>query len=204
MNISLEENFGQLTILSVSSNTRLERRHEYLYGSPSAKIAQAVYMFINQVVGTILLVGIIAYEKRGGDPQKRNIINRLQSILFENMIFVKSVVGLVKLLREIFGLIEFSVMIRIECLASIGFYNISLLFIQITTIQFMYIVVWKRMKQINDEFWSFYLNVTTTCLSTWLVLFDHSPPRLYSYVAKMNTENWDETLQGYYCNISRT
>ena len=204
MNISLDGSIGQLTCLSVSTNTRLERRHEYLYGSPSAKIAQAFFFLATHVVGPILIAGMIAYEKRGFDPQKRNVINRLQSILFENMIFVKTVIGLGKLLREIFGLVEFSVMIQIECLASIGFYNISLLFIQITTIQFMYIVVWKRMKQINDEFWSFYLNITTTCLSTWLVLFDHSPPRLYSYVAKMNTENWDETLQGYYCNISRT
>ena len=201
MNISLEGNLGQLTILSISANTKLERRHEYLYGSPLAKTAEFFLMFINQVVGTILLAGIIAYEKRGGDPQKRNIINRLQSTLFENMIFVKSVVGLVKLSREIFGLIEFSVMIWFECFLSMGIYNIMLLFIEIAVIQFMYIVVWKRMKQINDEFWSFYLNVTTSCLSFWLVLFDHSPPRLYSYIAKMNTENLEESTKGYHCNI---
>ena len=203
MNISLDENLGQLAILSVSANTKLERRHEYLYGSPSAKITRFFLMLINQVVGTFLLAGIIAYEKRGCDPQKRNIINRLQSILFENMIFVKSVVGLVKLSREIFGLIDFSVMIWFECFLSMGIYNIMLFFIEIAVIQFMYIVVWKRMKQINDEFWSFYLNITTTFLSTWLVLFDHSPPRLYSYVAKMITENWDKSFQGYHCNISR-
>ena len=201
MNISLEENFGQLTILSVSSNTRLERRHEYLYGSPSAKIAQFFLMFINQVVGTILLAGIIAYEKRGGDPQKRNIINRLQSILFENMIVVKTVIGIGKLSREIFGLIDFSVMIWLEFVIGIALYNITLIFIEIAVIQFMYIVVWKRMKQINDEFWSFYLNVTTSCLSFWLVLFDHLPPRLYSYMAKMNTANLEESTKGYYCNI---
>ena len=196
MNISLEGSMGQLTILSVSANTRLERRHEYLYGSPSAKIAQFFLMFINQVVGTILLAGIIAYEKRGGDPQKRNIINRLQSILFENMIVVKTVIGIGKLSREIFGLIDFSVMIWLEFVIGIALYNITLIFIEIAVIQFMYIVVWKRMKQINDEFWSFYLNVTTSCLSSWLVLFDHSPPRLYSYIAKMNTKNLEESTKG--------
>ena len=201
MNISLEANLGQLTILSISANTKLERRHEYLYGSPSAKITRFFFMFINQVVGTFLLASIIAYEKRGGDPQKRNIINRLQSILFENMIFVKSVIGLVKLSREVFGLIDFSVMIWFECFLSMGIYNIMLLFIEIAVIQFMYIVVWKRMKQINDEFWSFYLNITTSCLSFWLVLFDHSPPRLYTYMAKMNTENLEESTTGYHCNI---
>ena len=201
MNISLEGSMGQLTILSVSANTRLERRHEYLYGSPSAKIAQFFLMFINQVVGTILLAGIIAYEKRGGDPQKRNIINRLQSILFENMIVVKTVIGIGKLSREIFGLIDFSVMIWLEFVIGIALYNITLIFIEIAVIQFMYIVVWKRMKQINDEFWSFYLNVTTSCLSFWLVLFDHSPPRLYTYMAKMNTENLEESTTGYHCNI---
>ena len=201
MNISLEANLGQLTILSISANTKLERRHEYLYGSPSAKIARFFLMFINQVVGTFLLASIIAYEKRGGDPQKRNIINRLQSILFENMIFVKSVVGLVTLSREIFGLIDFSVMFWFECFLSIGIYNIMLFFIEIAVIQFMYIVVWKRMKQINDEFWSFYLNVTTSSLSFWLVLFDHSPPRLYSYIAKMNTKNLEGSTKGYNCNI---
>ena len=194
MNISLEANFGQLTILSVSSNTRLERRHEYLYGSPTAKITQAFLMFINHVIGTILLVGIIAYEKRGGDPQKRNIINRLQSLLFENMIFVKMVIGIAKLSRESFGLIDISVMIWVELFTCIGLYNITLLFIEITVIHFMYIVVWKRVKQINDEFWSFYLNVTTSCLSFWFVLFDHTPPRLYSYMAKMNTANLEESL----------
>ena len=199
MNISLDGNVGQITILGVSTNTRLERNHEYLYGSPSAKIAHAFLLFTNHVVGPILLAGIIAFEKRGGDPQKRNLINRLQSILFENVIIVTLMMGIVKLSRETFGLIDFSVMIWFECFAFIGFYNIILLFTEITIIQFMYIVVWKRVKGINDKFWSFYLNVTTTWVSSWIVLFEHTPPCVYSSYSKMNTANLEQSLQGYHC-----
>ena len=187
MNISLHN--LSIEIVSISTNTQLERLHDYLYGSVPCKIVYVLLLVLTHVLGPLALVGIIAYEKRGGDPQKRNIINRLQTIGLTNQIIFSTLIGLVRVWREIFGLIDFDAMIWIECFCYIAGLNFLLLFNEMTIIQFMYIVVWKRVKEINDEFWAFFLSLTTTSVSCWIAIVEHTPNKIYLYPLKLHTAN---------------
>ena len=163
MNVTLHK--FSIEIINISTNTQLERLHDYLYGSVPCKIVYILLLILTHILGPLALVAIIAYEKRGGDPQKRNIINRLQTIGLTNQIIFSTLIGLVRVWREIFGLIDFEIMIRIEWLSYIAGLNFLFLFNEMTVIQVMYIFVWIRYKEINDEFWEFYLSIKKTCIS---------------------------------------
>ena len=69
MNISLEEENCSLTMSSLDANTTSENYNDNLYGSTLAKAARTFLLFIQHVVGPILIFGIIAYEKKSGDPK---------------------------------------------------------------------------------------------------------------------------------------
>ena len=81
--------------------------HEALFSTTSYQIVNYLIFSLIHVVGPILLAGIVSFEKYGGDPQKRNIINRLLSLALINQIVYITLVGGSKICREIFGLISF-------------------------------------------------------------------------------------------------
>ena len=186
-----------IEILNVSTNMQLERLHDSLYGSVPCKIIYIFLLVLTHVIGPLAVVGIIAYEKRSGDPQKRNIINRLQTFGLTNQIIFSTILGLVRVWREIFGLIDFEIMIRIECLSYIAGLNFLFLFNEMTVIQVMYIVVWKRVKEINDEFWAFFLSLTTTCISCWITTVEHISNRIYIFPLKLHTANLSEPFDEF-------
>ena len=192
MNISLHNH--SIEIASVSTDTELERLYDYMYGSMMGKISYILLLLLTYILGPLLLLGIIAFEKRGGDPQKRNIINRLQSIGISSQIIFTITIGLVRSWREIFGLIDFDVMIWIECFAYTALLNCILIFDQMAIIQFMYIILWKRVKGIDDEFWALFLGLSTASVSFWMSILEHLPDKLYMIPIKLNTANLNETL----------
>ena len=195
MNVFLH-NFS-IEILNVSTNMQLERLHDSLYGSVLCKIIYIFLLVLTHVLGPLAVVGIIAYEKRSGDPKKRNIINRLQTFGLTNQIIFSTILGLVRVWREIFGLIDFEIMIRIECLSYIAGLNFLFLFNEMTVIQVMYIVVWKRVKEINDEFWAFFLSLTTTCISCCITTVEHISNRIYIFPLKLHTANLSEPFDEF-------
>ena len=195
MNISLHN--SSIEIINISTNTQLERLHDYLYGSVPCKIVYILLLLLTHILGPLSLAGIIAYEKRGGDPQKRNIINRLQTIGLTNQIIFSTLIGLVRVWREFFGLIDLNIMIWIECFSYIAALNFLLLFNEMTVIQVMYIVVWKRVKEINDEFWAFFLSITTTCFSCWMTTAEHISYTLYLFPLKLHTANLSEPFDEF-------
>ena len=195
MNVFLH-NFS-IEILNVSTNMQLERLHDSLYGSVPCKIIYIFLLVLTHVIGPLAVVGIIAYEKRSGDPKKRNIINRLQTFGLTNQIIFSTILGLVRVWREIFGLIDFEIMIRIEWLSYIAGLNFLFLFNEMTLIQVMYIVVWKRVKEINDEFWAFFLCTTTTCFSCWITTVEHISYKLYLFPLKLHTANLIEPFDEF-------
>ena len=192
MNISLH-NYS-IEIVSVSTNTELERLFAYMYGSMICKTSYILLLILTHILGPLLLLGIIAFEKRGGDPQKRNIINRLQSIGISSHIIFTIIIGLIRSWRGIFGLIDFDVMIWIECLAYTALSNCILIFDEMAIIQFMYIIVWKRVKGVDDEFWALFLSLATASVSCWMSIVEHLPDKLYIIPLKLNTANLNETL----------
>ena len=195
MNVSLH-NFS-IEILNVSTNMQLERLHDSLYGSVPCKIIYIFLLVLTHILGPLALVGIIAYEKRSGDPQKRNIINRLQTFGITNQIIFSTILGLVRVWRELFGLIDLHSMIWIECFSYIAALNFLLFFNEMTVIQVMYIVIWKRVKEINDEFWAVFLSITTTCFSCWITTAEHISNELYLFPLKLHTANLNEPFDEF-------
>ena len=194
MNFSSESPIGLTTSINNSTNAKLERFHEELFGYPTARFSQILLLIVNHIIGPILLSGIIAYEKYGGDPQKRNIINRLQSMSIASLIITTEIFGIVKTLREIFGLIDFNVMIWIECLFCMFFCNALLFFAEMSVLHVLYIVVWKRVKAINDELWACFLAITTNLVSIWVVLVDHISRKMFVGVLMVHTSNSNESF----------
>ena len=152
-------------------------------------------MVVNHIIGPFLLAGIIAYEGYGGDPQKRNIINRLQSFGLANLIMTTTIHGIVRIIREIFGLIGLDVMICIECLFCLFACNAVLFFAEMSVLQLLYIVVWKRFKPLNDEFLAWFLMNTTSIVSFWLVLVDHIPQRMIITILMVHTADLQKTFE---------
>ena len=154
-----------------------------------------MFLTLTHLIGPILLLGIIAYEKYGGDPQKRNIINRLQTLGVASIIMGSVIHGIVIILRELFGLINFDIMIWIECLFCMFFCNALLFFTEMSVLHLLYIVVWKRVKVINDEFWACFLSTATSLMSFWVVLVDHIPQRMYIPYLMVHTANSKESFE---------
>ena len=194
MNFSSESPIGLTMSINNSTNAKLERLYEELFGYPTARFAQILLIIVNHIIGPILLSGIIAYEKYGGDPQKRNIINRLQSMSIASLIITTEIFGIVKILREIFGLIDFNAMIWIECLFCMFFCNALLFFAEMSVLHLLYIVVWKRVNAINDEFWACFLATSTHLVSFWVVLVDHISRKMFVGVLMVHTSNSNESF----------
>ena len=195
MNLSIEIARALTTSMNLSTNTKLEIYYDKLFGNPTAKFAQIVFLTLTYLIGPILLSGIIAYEKYGGDPQKRNIINRLQSLGVASIIMGSIIHGTVFILRELFGLIDFDVMIWIECLFCMFCCNALLFFAEMSVFHLLYIVVWKRVKVINDEFWACFLSTSTSLISFWVVLVDHIPQRMFIPSLMVLTANSKESFE---------
>ena len=195
MNLSIEIAIALTTSMNLSTNTKLEIYYDELFGNPTAKFAQIVFLTLTYLIGPILLSGIIAYEKYGGDPQKRNIINRLQTLGVASIIMGSVIHGIVIIVRELFGLIDFDVMIWIECLFCMLCCNALLFFAEMSVFHLLYIVIWKRVRVIYDEFWACFLSTSTSLISFWVVLVDHIPQRMFIPSLMVLTANSKESFQ---------
>ena len=101
------------------------------------------------------------YEQFGGDRQKRTILNRLSSLVFGNIVIQSMIWSILRILRDLFGLLP-THLITPVMVASHSIRLSTLFFItEITVLRFMYIVVWKRMRTIDDGFWNIVLAIST-------------------------------------------
>ena len=132
MNVSVEENNTSNLLLGSYADVELNTMHESLYGGTWGKIVYYFMIFICYIVGPILHLGIIIFETFGGDPQKRNVINRLMSLCCANMIFVMSVNGVCRVWRDLFGLIDVQIMIWIDWICRIPILSVLFSFNQMT------------------------------------------------------------------------
>ena len=195
MNLSLEAPIGLTTSINISINAELERFYEELFSDPTSKLSQIILLIVTHIIGPIFLLGIIAYEKYGGDPQKRNIINRLQSMGIASLIIATEIHGIVIILRETFGLIDLSIIIWIECLFCMFICNALIFFAEMSVIHLLYIVIWKRVKSIDDEFWACFLISTTSVVSFWVTIVDHIPQRMLVFNFSIHTADSKESFE---------
>ena len=147
--------------------------HVDLNGDVLSQFIYFLTISLSHIVGPLLVCGIIIFEKNGGDRQKRNIINRLLSLALVNNVVFTFIDAICIVWKEIFGLIDFSVMLKIEFFGYVTTTNFIILSNQITAIKYLHIIVWKRVRELNDEFLTFFLSCTSICLSICIWVVEH-------------------------------
>ena len=108
------------------------------------------FALINWTIGLSMMMGILHYERFGGDPQKRGLANRLISC------------GILSLLAQCICLQLILILIRFD----VGSYNVYMIllrgyvglnfstmgFVEMNFIlRYLQIFVWGRVKEINEE-----------------------------------------------------
>ena len=144
--------------------------YEYLYGDPFSRIVYYFWIALVLLLGPLACTTIVLYERFGADSQKRTIINRLSSLFFTNIAIQSIIWSILRILRDSVGLLP-THLITPVILVSVSIKLSSLLFItEFTVLRFMYIVVWKRMRTINDDFWSMVLAISTYLVAIYLAI----------------------------------
>ena len=147
--------------------TKTEILYHYLYGDIPGKIVLYSNLLLSSVIGPILILGIVIFEMFGGDSQKRTILNRLLSALLIN-IGVSSVInGIIRSTRDAFGLLDFKLALFFR-ISVLFFMSTAYIFYSMLTIfRYLYIVVWKRMRGVQDKFCFQVMCFSAYTLSFW-------------------------------------
>ena len=154
-------------------NNSSPKIYEYMYDDHVSYIIYYCVLILILVVGPLLCFPIVLYERYGGDRQKRTIINRLCSLIFTNIAFQSCNWSMLRIMRDIFGLLPTHIT-NIVALISNTVELSSLLFVtELTMFRFLYIVVWRRMKTIEDDFWNFVLTMSTFLVALFFSLSVH-------------------------------
>ena len=108
------------------------------------------------------MLGIVIFEIFGGDSQKRTILNRLLSACLINAAISFIGLGIMRTIRDAIGVFDYNLGLILRlCLRF--FVNSGYIFYNILTIfRYLFIVVWKRMRGVQDKFWSYFI-----CFSVW-------------------------------------
>ena len=164
--MTLLENDTEVHQLSKEIDNFSHEIYNYLYGDLIPRASYYLILGVIIVFGPLLGITMVLFERFGADSQKRTIINRLCSFVFINVSIMSFTWCTLRILRDNFGLLTSKLFEYISII--LMWLDIStLLFItEITVFRFLYIVVWRRMKVINDEFWT-----TVLSKSTYLVVF---------------------------------
>lgn len=150
-------------------NYDAELVYESLYGGTQGKILLYWSIFLFSVVGPLLMLGIVFFEMFGGDSQKRTIINRLLSAILINTAIWSILWGITRVVRDTCGLVDYNLALFFR-LSSIFLRTSIYIFYNLLTIsRFLFIVVWKRMRGVQDKFWMLFLTITAYLLSFWIV-----------------------------------
>ena len=170
------DNYYNLTTESVNitnSSLRSEEMekitiaiYEYLY---KANFASSLFYYILLLIilifGPFLCVTIVVYENFGSDRQKRTIINRLSSHVFSNIAINSFIWSILRIIRDNVGLLSHSLAASINSISAVVWISSTLFITELVIFRFLYIVVWRRMKEINDEFWHYILLLSNILIS---------------------------------------
>ena len=150
---------------------RNEVLYDFLYGDIEGKIILYITIFLITIIGPILIFGIVVFETFGGDSQKRTIINRLLSGLLMNCALLGIIIGVSRIIRDGYGLIDPQLEICIRSAPRmIMIIAAYLYYFSLTIWRYLFIVVWKRMRGVQDEFFSIFITKTIYVFSIWLTM----------------------------------
>ena len=147
--------------VTISSSIDQSVIYDYIYGDFPSRVSYYIVIFIIVTVGTFLSLTIVIYENFGADPMKRTIINRLDSFIFSNLVITFWIWGLFRILRDLYGLLPSEKLTFVLFTTqSIGVSSV-LFTTERTIFQFLYVVIWKSVRPINDEFWVKFLAISS-------------------------------------------
>ena len=153
--------------------------YEYLYGDTQGKIVLYLNLLLGHAVGPLLALGIVFFECCGGDPQKRTIVNRLLSLFLGNFAIYCAMAGIIRIIRDLHGLLDYNLMVWVTLVGRCMKVSGILFYDQLTITRFLYIVVWKRIREINDPLLIWILGLTTYATASALLvcvfLVGHNP-----------------------------
>ena len=147
---------------NITEEERIDVNYNYLYGDTTGKIVLVSNLIISSIIGPTLMLGIVIFEIFGGDSQKRTILNRLLSACLINAAISFIGLGIMRTIRDAIGVFDYNLGLILRlCLRF--FVNSGYIFYNILTIfRYLFIVVWKRMRGVQDKFWSYFI-----CFSVW-------------------------------------
>ena len=158
-------NSSEMANYTNDSNSSAIVLYEHMYGTAEGKIVLYTSLFLVYIVGPVLAIGIVLYENFGGDRQKRTIVNRLLSFGVGNIAVYCVLSGTFRVIRDVCGLLDYRMMVWINSIASIikvaGLFSYN----QMTIWRFLFIVVWRRIKFMDDEFLMRFLGLSTYMIS---------------------------------------
>ena len=147
--------------------------YDYIYGDWLSHSLYLVDIVTVLILGPIFGMTLALFERFGADSQKRTMINRLFSFTLINFSILSFGWGILRLLRDRLGLLSTKLYSPLSIIYMWLDLSSGLLITEITVIRFLYIVVWKRMKVINDEFWTSVVSISTYLITFYIILMHH-------------------------------
>ena len=145
--------------------------YEHIYGTTERKILLYISLFLVYVVGPLLALGIVLYENFGSDRQKRTIVNRLLSFGVGNIAVYCVLSGTFRVIRDVCGLLDYRMMVWINSFTLIFKLSGVFFYTEMTICRFLFIVVWKRIKVMDDDFFMRVLGLSTYTITIILPSF---------------------------------
>jgi hypothetical protein len=93
------------------------------------------------------------------------------------------------------GLISCNAMFWIECFGYIICNNVIMFMNQMTILRYLHIIVWKRVKDLDDGFLALMLSNATFGVSIWQCVYEHTPAVVRMLTFKVSMEYLPESTE---------
>ncbi len=161
--------------------------YDYVYVRLWLRILLGLVVLVITIFGTVLVCGLISFERFTGDPRKRGVLNQVIhfsfNLVFLNIIFLKQLVA--QMLSTDLALQWLAAPILFWRLAigplSIPFFAWSMIFAariyfflvvfigtEYLTIKYMSVIVLKRVLPIIDDFFGLYFFIANLTAIIWI------------------------------------
>ena len=155
-------------MVSIIEANNTDTLYGYLYGDLSGKMILYSNIAASSLVGPMLMIGIVIFEMLGGDSHKRTIVNRLLSAILINIVLWSVLRGIIRTVRDVAGLLDMNLSLFLRISAQFFINAIYIFYNALTISRYLFIVVWKRMRGVQDKFWSWLFYLSAYSLSFWI------------------------------------